>query len=123
MTRWEPKTYTYNGESHTIKEWAEIKGISYATLQARIKRNLPQEVWFIDKIPSRPHNKPGRKDNRNRMPYTWSVSAQECYHSGCRCSTCTMMPEDLKSKCRMKNMVRELVRLYGAPEEKECIND
>lgn len=123
MTRWKPKTYTYNGESHTIKEWAEIKGISYATLQARIKRNLPQEVWFIDKIPSHPHHKPSRKGNRNILPYTWTNTAQECYFRGCRCKGCLLMPDELKNKCQMKNTVRELVRLYGAPEEKECIND
>lgn len=123
MTRWKPRLITIDGETHTVQEWADIKGVTYATLNARIRRNIPMEYWFTAKIPHKKHEYPCRKGNRNRMPYTWSVSAQECYHSGCRCSTCTMMPEDLKHKCRMKNMVRELVRLYGAPNEKECIND
>lgn len=32
------KQYEYNGESHTLNEWAEIKGISRKTLYSRLER-------------------------------------------------------------------------------------
>lgn len=37
---------TYKGETHTLKEWAEITGINYSTLVARINRL----GWSIEKI-------------------------------------------------------------------------
>lgn len=43
-TRQTPK-YTYQNESHTLKEWAEIKNITYSTLQQRIKKM----GWTIEK--------------------------------------------------------------------------
>lgn len=30
------RVYSYNGESHCLSEWAQIKGIKYSTLKARI---------------------------------------------------------------------------------------
>ena len=38
--------YTYKGETKTIAEWAEIKGIEYKCLWKRIKRNYPEEKIF-----------------------------------------------------------------------------
>ena len=38
--------YTYKGETKTIAEWAEIKGIKYKCLWNRIKRNYPEEKIF-----------------------------------------------------------------------------
>lgn len=34
---------TFNGETHTISEWAKITGINRQTLQARARRGLPPE--------------------------------------------------------------------------------
>lgn len=125
MTRWNLKTYTYNGETHTVKEWAELKGIKYSTLSARMRLNLSPEEIFLPKIPKKPPQKTARIGNRNIMPYTWTDIAQECYFRGCRCKGCLLMPDELKEKCRMKKTVRELVRLYGAPDNnmRELIND
>lgn len=33
-------TITYNGETHTVKEWASITGLHYATIHKRIKKGL-----------------------------------------------------------------------------------
>ena len=41
--------YTYKGETKTIAEWAEIKGIEYKCLWSRIKRNYPEDKIFINK--------------------------------------------------------------------------
>ena len=38
-------TVSFNGETHTIAEWAAIKGLEYGTLKARIKRYH----WSIEK--------------------------------------------------------------------------
>lgn len=40
---------TFNGETHTIAEWAKILGISYGTLSSRIKRG-----WTITDAVERP---------------------------------------------------------------------
>ena len=39
--------YTYKGETKTIAEWAEIKGIAYKCLWNRIKRNYPEDKIFL----------------------------------------------------------------------------
>jgi hypothetical protein len=37
---------TYNGETHTIKEWSEKSGIKLTTLRARYERGLRGEELF-----------------------------------------------------------------------------
>lgn len=53
----------------------------------------------------------------------WSVSAVECYERGCVCENCRIFPEYLHKQCRMKLVVRELVRVLGAPKKQEVNND
>lgn len=43
------KTITYNGETHCISEWAEIKGLSHSVISARIKKG-----WVIEKVLNQP---------------------------------------------------------------------
>ena len=44
----------YEGESHTVAEWARITGIPYPTIQSRINRDkLPLEKVFVKKHLSR----------------------------------------------------------------------
>lgn len=50
----------FNGERHTISEWAEIKGINRLTLWDRIVRR----EWPIDKALNTPAGKYRRKDER-----------------------------------------------------------
>ena len=38
------KLLTFNGETHTIAEWARKQGINYSTLRARINRGVPVET-------------------------------------------------------------------------------
>ena len=42
-------TLTYNGETHTIAEWAEITGIQHCTLSRRLKKG-----WSVEKTLSTP---------------------------------------------------------------------
>lgn len=54
--RREGYTITYNGETHSLSEWARIIGISRSTLTQRLDRY----GWSIDKAlttPARGHNK------------------------------------------------------------------
>lgn len=48
----------------------------------------------------------------------WTRSSKECYKNGLMCYKCRTLPNDLKSECKMKPVVLELVRLYGRPKEK-----
>lgn len=41
-----PAQYTYNGESHSIPEWAEILGLSARTIYARKQAGEPLDAWF-----------------------------------------------------------------------------
>lgn len=40
------KMLTYNGDVHTMSEWADILGIKYTTLRARIRREVSVENAF-----------------------------------------------------------------------------
>ena len=51
----------YNGETHTIAEWAEILGIKYATLRKRIN-----DGWDVEKAFSAPVRGGGSNDNQSR---------------------------------------------------------
>lgn len=52
-------------------------------------------------------------------PTRWSYGAIECYRIGCNCSQCDVVPDDLKTKCRMKLSVIKLVEKLGKPNETE----
>lgn len=45
----------------------------------------------------------------------WTKLAADCYHIGCRCSMCNLIPDYIKPRCRVKKSVIELVRLFGKP--------
>jgi len=50
----------------------------------------------------------------------WTQSAIDCYKIGCRCSKCNLFKVFFSKrnyKCRMKEVVIELVRQVGVPEE------
>lgn len=48
-------------------------------------------------------------------PKRWTYTSRECYRIGCICSKCNEVPEDIKSKCKMKFAVIKLVEKYGRP--------
>jgi hypothetical protein len=61
---------TYDGETHTVKEWARLKGIPYARLFARLRYDLPlDEVFSTEKIArkGRPHRR-NRHDGTHEKP-------------------------------------------------------
>lgn len=45
----------------------------------------------------------------------WTKSAKQCYLIGGMCEKCTVLPEDLKEQCRMKECVILLVEKLGKP--------
>lgn len=49
----------------------------------------------------------------------WTITAIECYKSGCNCSKCELingLESITRYTCRMKQAVMELVRRVGAPD-------
>lgn len=117
MSRWNRKTYTYQGVTRSVVEWAEITGIKYSTIIQRIRIGITEEHMFDKEMKRRKYKRRlVRLGNPNHMPYTWSVSAVDCYELGCNCSKCNIIPQDMKKECQMKETVLELVRRYGKPE-------
>jgi len=50
----------------------------------------------------------------------WTPTAVYCYSIGCKCSICPIAQEHLtlqNRKCKMRYVVRELVRKIGKPKE------
>lgn len=46
---------TYNGETHTMKQWSEMTGISYEAIRSRLRKN-----WTVEKtltVPVKEHKK------------------------------------------------------------------
>lgn len=48
----------------------------------------------------------------------WTKTALECYQRGCNCEGCKYKEKlETNSKCQMKYVVLELVRIHGKPKE------
>ena len=52
-------------------------------------------------------------------PRHWTYTARKCYKIECMCSKCDEVPDDLKSKCKMKFAVIKLVEKYGKPKKEK----
>lgn len=46
----------------------------------------------------------------------WTQGSIECYNRGCQCTDCPTF-NILGDKCKMKESVLSLVRLYGRPKK------
>ncbi len=45
------RVITYNGQTHTLKEWSDITGVSLTTINSRLKRGLqPQHIFLKERI-------------------------------------------------------------------------
>ena len=51
-----------------------------------------------------------------RVTKSWTKQAIECYRNGLMCSKC-FLPEGIKTQCRMKGVVLDLVMKYGRPRK------
>lgn len=52
----------------------------------------------------------------------WTQTAEDCYLIGCNCSRCNIYKiyfSENKFRCKMKEIVIELVRRYGKPNFKK----
>lgn len=48
----------------------------------------------------------------------WTTSAKQCYLIGANCDKCKIVPDDFKSKCRMKDSIVGLTEKFGKPFDK-----
>lgn len=44
----------------------------------------------------------------------WTRTAEECYKRGCNCEDCPIQ-KIMETRCKMKESVLALVRMYGKP--------
>ena len=116
MSKLQAKLYTIGSETMTLKDFGEKYKLNQFTILSRIKHKWDLEDMFIPVRAKRKH-KPVRV---RTIPDNWTKSSVECYRSGCRCSTCTIVPEFFKPMCKMKQSVMDLVKNYGSPELNSC---
>lgn len=109
------KEYTINGETMTLRQFQDKYKIDANVLRKRINNGWEEE-FLLEKTGKRGRRKFKTVKMQN-PPYYWSKASIECYEIGCRCSQC-YIADDLKAKCKMKQTVLNLVKLYGAPEER-----
>lgn len=56
---------TVNGETHNLREWAEINGLSYMTVYMRIARGMaPEQAVMLPKQPKGRKKKPRKRKIR-----------------------------------------------------------
>ena len=63
------------------------------------------------------YNRPITKELEKVEPKRWTRQAAVCYCIGSVCSKCDI-PEDMRSKCQMRDTMIELVTLHGKPSNK-----
>lgn len=54
------------------------------------------------------------------VPKKWTVGAIECYKRNCKCEGCFIQKtywETLYLRCYMKSCVRQLIEMYGVPDD------
>ena len=115
--RYEPKTYTINGETMTLRQFSEKYGISQETIRARLNLGWDDNDIFAFSGSIRHIHKKKRKIDAG-LTFQWTKSSIECYENGCTCSKCQNVPEFFKPQCKMKKSVLKLVKLYGSPENR-----
>lgn len=51
----------------------------------------------------------------------WTKEAKACYFNGCRCTRCyiPLICETIAESCKMKYVVLELVKRFGAPKRED----
>lgn len=119
MSRYQAKLYTINGETMTLKEFADKYGILQQVLRQRINSGWAEEDLFIKpKSKRKKHYRKLKKRIDTNPLFRWTRSSIECYENGCMCSICRILPADMKPMCKMKKLVLKLVRAYGSPEER-----
>lgn len=50
--------------------------------------------------------------------YKWTSAAIDCFKIGCNCKKCSIS-EIMQTRCKMKEIVLELVKKYGAPKTED----
>ena len=63
----EPKMYTFNGETHTLRDWAEITGIPKKSLRSRLGKGWPLERALTEPLC---HN-PSARGRRGAKVTSW----------------------------------------------------
>lgn len=53
---------------------------------------------------------------KKSLTLQWTLSAIECYQRNFNCDECTVF-EIIGKQCRMKTIIKELVKQHGAPKE------
>jgi len=99
-----------NSNLHTIICKEEFKDLVIFNKPFHINFNIK----FIKLIKKYLHNKEKIVTNISK-PKEWTQSSIYCYKIGCNCQKCDIY-EIMETKCQMKRVVLELVKLYGPPK-------
>jgi hypothetical protein len=77
-----PCQITYHGLSRSVSQWADLLGLNYYTLLARIRRGWPSEKAL--ETPRRHHGAGPRRHGRtgSKEYRAWQAMIGRCYYSG-----------------------------------------
>jgi hypothetical protein len=122
------KTFTINGETMTIPEFAAKYNINKNVLRNRITAGMSDEYIFLP-AGNIPKKNEGIKSliERKKAHYaslSWTKLALACYEIGATCNKCDL-PKDIIKKCKMRNTIKKIVKEFGKPYERRnnFIND
>lgn len=55
----------------------------------------------------------------NSIVQNWTIQALDCYKINCDCKKCPIKNGGYSFKCKMKEVVKILLKKYGKPNEKK----
>ena len=102
--------YYYKGKEYTLQELYKqcIADIPFLTFKSRIDKGWDVEIALL-----LGNAKSGKRKYEYR--HYWTHSTIFCYKHKGDCANCTIMPEDMKYKCRAKYIIPKILEHYGAP--------
>lgn len=114
------KKYTINGETMTIPEFARKYNLDCATIRWRITHGKKDNEILqpIGEMRWQRKLNISDKERAHNNSLSWTQSALECYEIGGICKKCSM-PVDIQQRCKMRDVIKRIVRIYGKPYDRE----
>ena len=103
--------YFYEGKEYTAKELYKqcTASIPFATFSSRLRHG-----WDIEIALLLGNAKQGHRQTDYR--HFWTQSTIFCYKHKGDCKNCTILPEDMKHRCKAKYIIPKILEHFGVPD-------